>query len=166
MPRHHVERVLPYAPGQLFALVGDVERYPEFIPWITTLSASPPRAEAEGVDVVDAEAGVGFAFLTERFATSVRRDRPALAIEVGLIRGPFKRLSNRWGFVAEGEAATRVVFDIDFAFKTRLLDMLLVANFDRAVNALIGAFEARAATLYGPASTPAPTPAPVAAATR
>ena len=165
MPRHHVERVLPYAPDQLFALVGDVERYPEFIPWITTLSASPPRPEGEGVDVVDAEAGVGFAFLTERFATSVRRDRPALAIEVGLIRGPFKRLSNRWRFVGEGEA-TRVVFDIDFAFKTRLLDMLLVANFDRAVNALIGAFEARAAALYAPAPQAAAAPAPIAAGAR
>ncbi len=154
MPTHHVERLLPYAPEQLFALVGDVERYPEFVPWITAMRAEAPREVAPGVDERDAEAGVGFAFLTERFATTVRRDRPALLIEVGLIRGPFRRLSNRWRFVGEGEA-TRVVFDIDFAFKRRVLDLLLQANFDRAVSALIGCFEARARALYG-ARTPAP----------
>ena len=152
MPRHHVERVLPYAPGQLFDLVGAVERYPEFVPWITSMRAEPPREVAPGVDERVAEAGVGFAFLTERFTTSVRRDRPACLIEVGLVRGPFRRLSNRWRFVADGQG-TRVVFDIDFTFRTRLLDALLVANFDRAVGRLIACFEARAAVLYG---APAP----------
>ena len=148
MPSHHVERVLPYPPDALFALVGDVARYPEFIPWITSLSATPPRPDGEGADRLEADAGVGFSFLTERFATSVRRDAATRTIAVGLLRGPFKRLANRWRFVAEGEG-TRVVFDIDFAFKTRLLDLLLKANFDRAVNTLIGCFEARAAVLYG-----------------
>ncbi|MBE7218217.1 MAG: type II toxin-antitoxin system RatA family toxin [Caulobacteraceae bacterium] len=148
MPRHHVERVLPYAPDQLFELVGAVERYPEFVPWITSMRAEPPRELSPGVDERAAEAGVGFSFLTERFTTSVRRDRPAATIEVGLIRGPFRRLSNRWRFIPEGKG-TRVVFDIDFAFKARLLDVLLAANFDLAVNRLIACFEARAAALYG-----------------
>ena len=149
MPTHHVERILPYRPWDLFVLVGDVARYPEFVPWVTSMTVGDPRPEGEGRDCVEAEAGVGFAFLTERFATSVRRDAPAGVIEVGLIRGPFRRLSNRWRFEPCGEG-TRVVFDIDFAFKTRILDALLVANFDRAVNKLIGCFEARAAQLYTP----------------
>jgi coenzyme Q-binding protein COQ10 len=144
--------VLPYAPDQLFTLVGDVERYPEFVPWITHMSVVGPRAEGEGVDRLEAEAGVGFAFLQERFCTGVRRDAGALTVEVSLIRGPFKALSNRWRFVPEG-AGTRVVFDIDFAFKSRLLDMVLTANFDRAVDKLIGCFETRAAQLYGMAQT-------------
>ena len=148
MPRHHVERRLPYTPDQLFELVGDVERYPDFIPWITSMRAEPPRPAGEGVDERAAEARVGFSFLTERFTTSVRRDRPARRIEVGLVRGPFRRLANSWAFEPEGDG-TRVVFDIDFAFKSRLLDMLLVANFDRAVNTLIGCFETRARALYG-----------------
>lgn len=150
MPSHHVERVLPYAPDQLFELVGAVERYPEFVPWITSMRAEPPREVAPGVDERAAEAGVGFSFLTERFTTSVRRDAPARTIEVGLIRGPFRRLSNRWRFLPEGEG-TRVVFDIDFAFKARLLDVILAANFDRAVNKLITCFEGRAAALYAAA---------------
>ena len=148
MPTHHVERVLPYAPELLFALVGDVERYPEFIPWITSLHATPPEPDVEGADRRVADAAVGFSFLTERFATSVRRDPAARTIEVELVRGPFRRLSNRWRFEPEGQGA-RVVFDIDFAFKTRVLDLLLHANFHRAVNTLIGCFEARAAALHG-----------------
>ena len=148
MPSHHVERILPYTPGQLFSLVGDVGSYPEFVPWVTSMRAGDPRPEGEGVDVLEAEAGVGFSFLTERFSTSVRRDAPAATIEVGLLRGPFKRLSNRWRFEPHPRG-TRVVFDIDFAFKTRLLDAILAANFNRAVNKLITCFEARAAALYG-----------------
>ena len=149
MPTHHVERVLPYRPWDLFVLVGDVARYPEFVPWVTSMAVGEPRAEGEGCDYVEAEAGVGFSFLTERFATSVRRNAPAGAIEVALLRGPFKRLENRWRFEPHPRG-TRVVFDIDFAFKTRLLDALLIANFDRAVNKLIACFEARAAALYEP----------------
>ena len=149
MHHHHVERVLPYAPDQLFELVGDVARYPEFVPWITHMAVRGPHSEGEGVDRLEAEAAVGFSFLKERFSTGVRRDHAARVIDVSLIRGPFKALANRWAFVAEGEG-TRVVFDIDFAFKARLLDMLLSANFDRAVAALIGCFETRAAQLYGP----------------
>ena len=149
MPTHHVERILPYRPWDLFVLVGDVGRYPEFVPWVTHMAVGEPRPEGEGRDYVEAEARVGFSFLTESFATSVRRDAPAGVIEVGLLRGPFKRLANRWRFEPHPQGA-RVVFDIDFAFKTRLLDALLQANFDRAVNRLIACFEGRAAQLYAP----------------
>ncbi len=149
MPTHHVERVLPYRAWDLFVLVGDVGRYPEFVPWVTSMTVGEVRPEGEGRDVLDAEASVGFSFLTERFATAVRRDAPAGTIEVSLLRGPFRRLSNRWAFVPTPEG-TRVVFDIDFAFRTRLLDALLVANFDRAVGKLIACFEGRAAQLYTP----------------
>ena len=141
--------MLPYTPDALFALVGDVQRYPEFIRWITSLHATAPEADGEGADRLVADASVGFSFLTERFATSVRRDAATRTIDVGLVRGPFRRLSNRWRFLAEGEG-TRVVFDIDFAFKTRVLDLILKANFDRAVNTLIACFEARAAALHEP----------------
>ena len=152
MPKHHVERVLPYTPDQLFQLVGDVARYPEFVPWITSMRTGPVAEAGEGTTLVDAEAGVGFSFLKERFATRVCRDAALRRIEVSLIRGPFRRLANHWSFEAD-PGGGRVVFDIDFAFKTRLLDALLVANFDRAVDKLIACFEARARRLYGPAQS-------------
>ncbi|HET9159353.1 MAG TPA: SRPBCC family protein, partial [Caulobacteraceae bacterium] len=73
MPVHRLTRVLPYAPDQLFHLVGEVDHYPEFVPWITSMRTSNRRTDEAGASLVDAEASVGFAFLKERFATRVRR---------------------------------------------------------------------------------------------
>ena len=142
-------RVLPYEPRQLFDLVGDVERYPEFVPWVLRLHTWNPRADGGGVSLVDAEAEVGFSFIHERFATRVRRDAPALAIDVDLISGPFRRLQNRWRFEPHPQGA-ELRFSIDFEFKSRLLDALLMANLHRAVTRLVACFEARAKVLYGP----------------
>ena len=146
--RHRLTRELPYTPDQLFTLVGDVQAYPLFVPWITSMRVWNPREEAEGVDSVDAEASVGFAFLTERFSTRVRRDANSREIAVSLIRGPFRRLDNRWRF-SPHPSGTLVEFSIDFEFKSRLLEALLAANLSRAVERLIGCFEDRAKALYG-----------------
>jgi coenzyme Q-binding protein COQ10 len=148
--RHHVSKVLPYTPHQLFALVGDVTHYPDFVPWITSMRIWNARSLGEGVEAVDAEAGVGFSFLKERFSTRVRLDRVNRRIDVDLLSGPFKRLANRWEFHEE-EGGTRVEFDIDFQFKSRLLEALLAANFAHAVDRLMECFEARAKALYGTA---------------
>ena len=147
---HRVTRILPYTPEQLFELVGDVARYPEFVPWITSMRTGTVRSDVEGVSVVDAEAAVGFTFLKERFTTRVKRDANRHEITVSLISGPFRKLRNLWVFHPD-QAGCRVIFDIEFEFKSKLLDMLLAANFDRAVNKLIACFQARAETLYGPA---------------
>ncbi|HKR89119.1 MAG TPA: type II toxin-antitoxin system RatA family toxin [Phenylobacterium sp.] len=158
--RHHVSKVLPYAPEQLFRLVGDVAKYPEFVPWITAMRTWNARTLSDGVEAVDAEAGVGFSFLKEKFATRVRRDAHNRQIDVSLISGPFRRLENRWRFLDAGHGCTRIEFDIDFIFKSRLLETLLRANFGHAVDKLIGCFEARAKALHG--STPPPPPPPQA----
>jgi coenzyme Q-binding protein COQ10 len=147
--KHHVSKLLPYTPDQLFALVGDVMSYPDFVPWINTMRTWNARSLADRVETVDAEAGVGFSFLKERFSTRVRRDAPNRQIDVTLLSGPFKRLANRWQFFDAGEAGTRVEFDIDFQFKSRLLETLLAANFAHAVDRLMTCFEARAEVLYG-----------------
>ena len=148
--RHHVSKILPYTPDQLFALVGDVNAYPDFVPWITSMRTWNTRHLGEGVEAVDAEAGVGFSFLKERFSTRVRRDQAGRQIDVDLLSGPFKRLANRWQFYQD-EGGTRVEFDIDFQFKSRLLEALLAANFGHAVDRLMECFEARAKALYGTA---------------
>ena len=154
MAVHRVTKILPYTPAQLAALVADVRAYPEFVPWVTAMRTWSPREEAPGVSLVDAEAAVGFSFLKERFSTWVRHDRNRDVVEVGLIRGPFRHLRNRWEFFPD-PAGTRVEFMIDFAFRSRLLDGMLHANFDRAVSKLMSCFEARAASLYGPQSSAA-----------
>ncbi len=149
MPVHHVERILPYAPDEVFRLVGDVKRYPEFVPWITSLVATRPVPTPEGGDRLSAEARVGFAFVQEAFSTRVERDPAGRVIKVSLIRGPFRRLENQWRFEAH-PIGVKVIFDIDFEFRSPLLEGLLRANFERAVDKLIGCFEARAAALYTP----------------
>ncbi len=125
--RHTVTRVLSYSPEQLFDLVGDVEAYPAFVPWILSMRTWNKR-EAEGVSQLDAEVQVGFSFLRERFSTHVRRDAKDRAITVSLLHGPFKRLVNRWRF-APDPAGTQIQFDIDFEFSSRLLDELLEGQF-------------------------------------
>jgi coenzyme Q-binding protein COQ10 len=158
--RHHVSKLLPYTPEQLFELVGGVDAYPEFVPWITAMRTWNARTLSEGVTSLDAEAAVGFSFLKERFATRVRRDAINKQIDASLLSGPFKRLLNRWRFIDAGKGCTRIEFDIDFEFKSRLLAALLTSNFGHAVDRLMGCFEARAETLYGKAAPADVTAAP------
>jgi len=146
--RHSVVRVLPYTPEQLFDLVGDVDAYPQFVPWIQTMRTWNGREVGPGVTTLDAEVSVGFSFLRERFATRVTRDANRREITVSLLHGPFKRLLNRWRFSPHPTGA-EVNFEIDFEFKSRLLDGLLKANFQHAVDRLIGCFDDRAKALYG-----------------
>lgn len=151
MAVHRVTRILPYRPEELFALVGDVRAYPDFVPWISSMRVSNERETAPGVTALDAEAQVGFAMIKERFATSVSRDANQRLIEVRLIRGPFRHLRNEWRFLPH-PSGTEVDFFIDFEFRSKLLDKLLQQHFDRAAFRLINCFEARAQALYGPAA--------------
>jgi len=146
--RHSLTRILPYTPGQLFALVGDVERYPQFVRWVSALRTWNRRQDDEGVLLLDAEAEVNFSVVRERFSTRVRLDEPALAIDVDLLSGPFRKLENRWRFKAHPSGA-ELAFEIDFEFRSRLLERLLAANLQRAVTKLVACFERRAKVLYG-----------------
>ena len=127
--------------------MADVRAYPQYVRWVTSMRVWNQREE-DGVVLLDAEAQVGFSFLKERVSTWVRHDPNAPVVEVGLIRGPFRHLKNRWEF-HDDPKGTRLEFMIDFSFKSPLLNAMLQANFDRAVSALIGSFEDRAAQLYG-----------------
>jgi coenzyme Q-binding protein COQ10 len=145
--RHSLTRISPYTAEQLFALVGDVERYPCFVPWVTALRTSNRREDGNGEVTLDAEAEVGFSFVHERFSTRVRLVPAGLAIDVDLISGPFRRLANQWRF-APRPGGSELSFRIDFEFRSRLLDRLLAANFHRAADRLVGCFETRARRLY------------------
>jgi coenzyme Q-binding protein COQ10 len=146
--RHRVSRQSPYAPDALFGLVGGVSRYPEFVPWVRSLRTWNARTDADGADWLDAEVQVAFGPVRERFATRVRRDPALRRIDVDLISGPFRRLRNRWDFVPS-DGGTRIDFDIDFEFQSRLLEGLLSGNFDRAAGRLLTCFEDRARALFG-----------------
>jgi len=145
--RYSLTRASPYTPEQLFELVADVDRYPEFVPWVTRLRASNRQVAEGGAVTLDAVADVGFSIIHERFATRVRLDPVALAVDVDLISVPFSRLSNQWRF-ASREGGAKVSFMIDFQFRSHLLDRLFASNFRHAADRLVGCFEARAARLY------------------
>ena len=149
--RHTVHRVLPYRPEQLFELVGDVEAYPQFVPWIVSMRVWNRRDDGADVTGMDAEAGIRFTFLKERFSTRIKRDAKAGEITVSLLSGPFRHLFNRWKF-APHPTGTAVDFSIDFEFKSKLLTKLLTSNFHHAVDRLMICFEERAKTLYGRAA--------------
>jgi len=148
MTKLRLERELPYTAAQMWELVGDVERYPEFIPWIKSLRAYNRDASEEGISRFDADVSVGFKMLSEKFSTRVTRAREAQLVDFDLIRGPFRRLKGRWSFTP-GLNGTQIAFDMDIEIKNPLLDALFKANFNLAVSRLIAIFEARANQLYG-----------------
>jgi len=143
MPRHSETRHLPYTPEQLFDLVADVARYDEFLPWVVAVRV---RSSSEAETVADLV--VGFNAFKERFTSRVRKQKPD-AITVDYIEGPLKYLHNEWRFEPAAGGGTDVHFSVDFAFKSRLFETLAGAMFDRALRRMIGAFEQRAAALYG-----------------
>ncbi len=143
MPRHSETKYLPYTPEQLFELVADVERYDEFLPWVTAVRV---RSDSESEMVADLI--VGFNAFKERFTSRVTKDRPK-RILVDYIEGPLKYLKNEWRFEPAADGGTNVHFSVDFAFKNRIFETLAGAMFDRALRRMTGAFETRAAELYG-----------------
>ena len=143
MPRHSETRHLPYSPEQMFDLVADVGRYAEFLPWVVAVRV---RSSSETETVADLV--VGFNAFKERFTSRVTKQRPG-RILVDYIEGPLKYLKNEWRFDAAPEGGTNVFFSVDFAFKSRLFESLAGAMFDRALRRMTGAFEQRAAALYG-----------------
>lgn len=143
MPRHTEHRHLPYTPEQLFDLVVDVKRYDEFLPWV---SAVRLRSSSETELVADLI--VGFGAFRERFTSRVRKDRPRGVI-VDYVEGPLKFLHNEWRFEPAADGGTDLHFTVDFAFRSRIFEAVAGQVFDRALRKMTGAFETRAAALYG-----------------
>jgi coenzyme Q-binding protein COQ10 len=143
MPRHVETRQLPYSPEQMFDLVADVARYPEFLPWVSAIRVRSNSATEMVADMI-----VGFKGLRETFTSRVRKARPE-QLHVDYVDGPLKYLTNDWKFRPDGHGGTLVDFCVDFAFKNRVFEMLAGQVFDRALRKMIGAFEDRAAALYG-----------------
>ena len=143
MPRHSETRYLPYTPEQLFEMVADVGRYDEFLPWVVAVRVRSSSKTETLADLV-----VGFSAFKERFTSRVVKERPD-RIVVDYVEGPLKYLHNEWRFERAGDGGTNLRFSVDFAFRSRLFESLAGQMFDRALRRMTGAFEQRAATLYG-----------------
>jgi coenzyme Q-binding protein COQ10 len=143
MKVHSEQRVLPYTAAQMFNLVADVARYPEFLPWCTGA-----RVREKREDLIVADLMIGFKMVRERFTSRVHLNQPALQIDVEYIDGPFKYLQNHWHFIDIENGHCRVDFHLEFEFRSVMLQKLIGVLFHEAVRRMVSAFETRAKQLY------------------
>ncbi len=143
MPTWSEKRRLPYTPGQLYDLVADVERYPEFLPWC--LAAKIRKRNGA---VIHADLVIGFKMFRERFTSKITLSPPD-RIDVAYADGPFRYLDNHWIFVPTPDGS-EIDFFVDFEFKNRVLQKVIEVLFNEAVRRMVAAFEARAKALYAP----------------
>ena len=141
MPRYEDIRLLPYKAEQLYALVADIEHYPEFIPWCLAARIIERKEATITADLV-----VGYKLIRERFRSNVILN-PARNIKLAYADGPFQYLKNEWEFVP-AKNGCRVKFFVDFDFRNPILAKMMEMLFGKAVHKMIDAFEKRAATLY------------------
>jgi coenzyme Q-binding protein COQ10 len=152
MPTHAERRLLPYTPEQLYALVADIERYPEFLPW-----CRGARIRERGPNLIVADLIIGFRMFRERFTSRVALSPPE-RIDVTYAEGPFRYLTNHWVFEKVPDGC-RLDFFVDFEFKSRLMQRVIEMLFGEAVRRMVAAFEGRARDLYGPSPRDAREPA-------
>jgi len=148
MPKYAEKRVLGHTAQQMFELVADVERYPEFLPWCLGT-----RITMRDNTSLDADMLIGFRMIRERFGSHVELDCDNCRIDVRYTHGPFRYLVNHWRFLTHGEGC-EVDFSVDFEFRSRLLQKIMGLVFTESVHRMVQAFEARALDVYG---SPTPT---------
>ncbi len=135
---------VPYTAAEMFALVADLERYPEFIPWCVAL-----RVVERGEGGLLADMVVAYRVFRERFRSRVTLDRPTGRIRAEYVDGPFRTLKNEWTFTDLPRGGSTIDFLIDFEFRSFLLQATAQTVFDKAFAKMAEAFVARAKSIYG-----------------
>jgi coenzyme Q-binding protein COQ10 len=144
MPSFHESRTVPHAAGDMFELVADFERYPEFAPFCLAARIRKRSSEPSGVETLIADMEVGYGAIRARFATRDRLDREKGAISIVNISGPFKHFESSWTFRDLPTGGSRVVFSAQYQFSNPALEFLFSRVFDRVFSGLTRAFERRA----------------------
>ena len=148
MNRFETRRRVNHSARDMFALVADVERYPEFLPLCQDLQVRE-RQETEEGTVLVADMTVAYKLISERFASRVLLDEGNLRIKVEYLTGPFRHLENRWSFEPLSDTRCEIHFYLEYQFRSRMFEMLMGAVFDKAFRRFAEAFEARADVVYG-----------------
>jgi coenzyme Q-binding protein COQ10 len=148
MPQFTAKRQVRHSAADMFALVADVEHYPEFVPLCRSLKVRKRTPEPENVEIVIADMTVAYKLISETFTSRVTLDRPNLQILVEYLEGPFSHLQNRWTFRPTGPQSCDVEFFISYEFRSRMLGVLMGSMFDVAFRRFAGAFERRADQVY------------------
>ena len=154
MTTHAEKRVLPYTADEMYALIADVARYPEFLPWCAAarLRSRKPLPDGSG-EVMEADLVISFKVYREKFGSRVSLHPEGRTIDVEYLDGPFRYLQNHWAFVPLGDRRCEIDFFVDFEFRSALLQRLIGLVFHEAMLRIVRAFEKRAAQLYGVRST-------------
>ncbi len=147
MPKFATKRHVNHTPEHMFALVADMEKYPEFLPLCEAMHVRS-RKQRDDKELVIADMTVGYKAIRETFASQVLLVPDEGIIDVKYIEGPFRYLHNRWTFADAGEGGCEVGFSIDYEFKSRMLGILMGSMFDRAFRTFAEAFERRADEIY------------------
>lgn len=147
MPSFETTRRVAFTPRQMFDLVADVQKYPEFLPLCEALTVES-RGQSEGNDIIVATMDVGYKSFRETFTSRVTLDEANLVVRADLVDGPFHHLENRWSF-SDAPGGSDVHFFIDYEFSSFMLRMLVGAVFDQAIRKYTDAFEQRARVVYG-----------------
>ena len=148
MPMFNSTRRVRHSPEQMFALVADVETYPQFLPLCEGLVVRRRTPREGGGEVLLADMTVGYKAIRETFTSRVTLDPDNLKILVEYVDGPFRYLENRWTFKPH-EAGCEIGFFISYEFASRMLGLLMGAMFDKAFRKFAEAFEKRAELVYG-----------------
>ena len=143
MPHHHERRTLPHSAAQMYDLVADVRRYPEFLPWVSAI-----RIRQDSETEMLADMVVGFKSLRETFSSRVVKTAKN-TIVVEYLDGPMKQLHNEWIFEDLPEGGSSVDFTVDFSFRNAIFEALAGQFFETALRKMTGAFIKRADSLYG-----------------
>lgn len=149
MPTHAEHRVVPYRPEQMFDLVADVGKYPQFLPWCSAARVRTHTPEEEVADLT-----ISFGPFRESFTSRVALDRPQL-VRVRYENGPFRYLNNQWKFTPDPRGC-RIDFFVDFEFRSRILQAAIGVVFNQAVGRMVNAFLKRARDVYGPPAAALP----------
>ncbi len=152
MPTHSEKRVMPYTARQMYDLVSDVQRYPEFLPWNSAARVRTRRPGPDGSEVLEADLVISFKVFREKFGSRATLWPDRNRVEVDYLDGPFKYLRSWWQFADRPEGGCDVEFYVDFEFRNAILQKVIGVVFDEAMRRIVRAFEERAVALYGPAA--------------
>jgi coenzyme Q-binding protein COQ10 len=149
MPQFSTKRRVKHSAADMFDLVADVGKYPDFVPLCAAVKVRSRSDKDDGVTAIIAEMTVAYKMIRQTFTSRATLDRPNLKILVEYLDGPFARMQNRWTFAAAGEGTCEIEFFIDYEFKSRTFGMLMGTVFDTVFRRMAAAFEKRADEVYG-----------------
>ncbi|TNF18156.1 MAG: type II toxin-antitoxin system RatA family toxin [Rhodobacteraceae bacterium] len=149
MPTHSETRHLPYTAQQMYDLVADVGRYPEFLPWCAAARIRSETPRPDGATVMEADLVISFKVFRERFGSRVVLWPEAMKIDTEYLDGPFRYMKSNWAFAEAADGGCDVSFFVDFEFRNAILRKIIGVVFNEAMQRIVRAFETRARALYG-----------------